>query len=53
MTLIRTQEIEGVVKIKLARSFLGHPFYFTTAYWVDGLLIDTGCAYTQEEFLAA
>ena len=51
--MIRTQEIEGVVKIKLARSLLGRPFYFTTAYWVDGLLIDTGCAYTQEEFLAA
>ncbi|MGA9351574.1 MAG: MBL fold metallo-hydrolase [Anaerolineae bacterium] len=50
--MIKTQEIEGIVKIKLARSFLGRPFYFTTAYWVDGLLIDTGCAYTQEEFLA-
>ena len=50
--MIKTQEIEGVVKIKLARSFLGHPFYFTTAYWVDGLLIDTGCAHAQQEFLA-
>ena len=50
--MIRTQEIEGIVKIKLARSLLGRPFYFTTAYWVDGLLIDTGCAHTQEEFLA-
>ena len=51
--MIKTQEIEGIVKIKLARSLLGRPFYFTTAYWVDGLLIDTGCAHTQEEFLAA
>ena len=50
--MIKTQEIEGVVKIKLARSLLGRPFYFTTAYWVDGLLIDTGCAHTQEELLA-
>ena len=50
--MIKTQDIEGVVKIKLARSFLGRPFYSTTAYWVDGLLIDTGCAHTQEEFLA-
>ncbi len=41
------------MKIKLARSLLGRPFYFTTAYWVDGLLIDTGCAHTQEELLAA
>jgi len=50
--LIKTQEIEGVVKMKLARSLLGRPFYFTTAYWVDGLLIDSGCAHTQQEFLA-
>ena len=50
--MIKTEKIEGVVKIKLARSLLGRPFYFTTAYWVDGLLIDTGCAHTQEEFLA-
>ena len=50
--MIEAQEIEGIVKIKLAQSLLGHPFYFTTAYWVDGLLIDTGCAHTQEEFLA-
>ena len=49
--MIKTQEIEGVIKMKLARSLLGRPFYFTTAYWVDGLLIDTGCAHTQEEFL--
>jgi glyoxylase-like metal-dependent hydrolase (beta-lactamase superfamily II) len=51
--MIRTEEIAGVVKIKLARSFLGRAFYFTTAYWVDGLLIDTGCAHTEEEFMAA
>jgi len=51
--LIKAQEIEGVIKIKLARSWLGRAFYFTTAYWVDGLLIDTGCAHTQDEFLTA
>lgn len=51
--MVRAEEIEGVIKIKLARSFLGRAFYFTTAYWVDGLLIDTGCAHTEEEFMAA
>ena len=51
--MIKAQEIKGIVKIKMARSFVGHPFYFTTAYWVDGLLVDTGCAHTQQEFLAA
>jgi glyoxylase-like metal-dependent hydrolase (beta-lactamase superfamily II) len=35
-----------VVKLRLTRQILGRPFYFTAAYWVDGLLIDTGCAHT-------
>ncbi len=31
----------------------GSPLYFTAAYWVDGLLIDTGCAHTAEELCLA
>jgi glyoxylase-like metal-dependent hydrolase (beta-lactamase superfamily II) len=42
-----------VAKIRVARSLLGRPAYFTSAYWVDGLLIDTGCAHTARQFLAA
>jgi glyoxylase-like metal-dependent hydrolase (beta-lactamase superfamily II) len=42
-----------VVKLRLARALLGKPFYFTAAYWVDGLLIDTGCAHTASQFTAA
>ena len=42
-----------VAKIRVARSLLGRPAYFTSAYWVDGLLIDTGCAHTARQFLTA
>jgi glyoxylase-like metal-dependent hydrolase (beta-lactamase superfamily II) len=37
----------------LARELLGKPFYFTAAYWVDGLLIDTGCAHTARQLTSA
>ncbi len=38
-----------VVGFRMARSWLGRGLYFTAAYLVDGLLIDTGCAYTARE----
>ncbi|MEZ4861341.1 MAG: MBL fold metallo-hydrolase [Caldilineaceae bacterium] len=31
-----------VLAIRMSRSFFGRPFWWTTAYWVDGILIDTG-----------
>jgi glyoxylase-like metal-dependent hydrolase (beta-lactamase superfamily II) len=40
-----------VIKLRVARSLFGRPAYFTSAYWVDGLLIDTGCAHTARQFL--
>jgi glyoxylase-like metal-dependent hydrolase (beta-lactamase superfamily II) len=42
-----------VVRLRMARTLLGRPVYFTAAYWVDGLLIDTGCAHTARELTAA
>ncbi|MEZ4636307.1 MAG: MBL fold metallo-hydrolase [Caldilineaceae bacterium] len=33
----------------MARTFLGRPIYWTTAYWLDGLLIDSGPAYLAGE----
>jgi glyoxylase-like metal-dependent hydrolase (beta-lactamase superfamily II) len=45
-------KVEGhgpVVKILCARSVLGRAIYHAAAYWVDGLLIDTGCAHTAAE----
>jgi glyoxylase-like metal-dependent hydrolase (beta-lactamase superfamily II) len=38
-----------VIRLRMARTLFGRPVYFTAAYWVDGLLIDTGCAHTARQ----
>jgi glyoxylase-like metal-dependent hydrolase (beta-lactamase superfamily II) len=35
--------------IRLSRALFGRPFYWTAAYWLDGLLIDTGPACTAAQ----
>jgi glyoxylase-like metal-dependent hydrolase (beta-lactamase superfamily II) len=42
-----------VIKLRMARGLLGRPAYFTAAYWVDGLLLDTGCAHTARQLTSA
>ena len=37
----------------LGRSILRRTYYFTIAYHVDGLMVDTGCAYTARELADA
>jgi len=49
--MIRTEQIGVVRMFRPARTLLGRPLYFTAAYLVDGLLIDTGCAHTADELL--
>lgn len=49
MIKIESVAEERVVKFCIARGILGRPAYFTAAYWVDGLLIDTGCAHTSRQ----
>lgn len=49
----RVSEVGPVIKLRVARGLLGRPAYFTAAYWVDGLLIDTGCAHTARQFVSA
>ncbi len=51
--MIIVEEGGGVATFKLARTILGRPLYFTAAYLIDGLLIDTGCAHTADELLDA
>lgn len=40
--MIHVEQHGPVVAIRMARGFMGRPLAWTTAYWVDGLLIDTG-----------
>jgi len=51
--MIKVEEINEVRKFQMARSFFGRGFYFTAAYWVDGMMVDTGCAYTVQELLTS
>lgn len=40
--MIDIQSHGSVTAIRMARTFLGRPLYWTAAYWLDGLLIDSG-----------
>jgi glyoxylase-like metal-dependent hydrolase (beta-lactamase superfamily II) len=51
--MLHVTEHGPVVAFRAARSILGRGFYFTAAYWVDGLLIDSGCRFTAPELLRA
>jgi glyoxylase-like metal-dependent hydrolase (beta-lactamase superfamily II) len=51
--MIERLDSEGVVKLKMARDLPGPIRYHTSCYWVDGLLIDTGCAHCSREFQQA
>lgn len=49
--MIQIQQHGSVTAIRMARTFLGRPIYWTTAYWVDGLLIDSGPPVTARQLV--
>jgi glyoxylase-like metal-dependent hydrolase (beta-lactamase superfamily II) len=51
--MLKVEEHGPVVKFLCARSILGRAVYHAAAYWVDGLLIDAGCAHTAAELCRA
>lgn len=51
--MIEVEKIGEIRKFRLARTVLGRPLYFTAAYWIDGLMVDTGCYFTVSELLDA
>jgi glyoxylase-like metal-dependent hydrolase (beta-lactamase superfamily II) len=51
--MIRCTNYGEVQRFDLARTLVGRGRYWTTCYWVDGLLIDTGCAHTADELAEA
>lgn len=42
-----------VVRIRMCRSFLGKPTLWVHAFWIDGLLIDSGCQHTVMDLARA
>ena len=51
--MIHVERHGPVVAIRMARAVLGRPLMWSTAYWVDGLLIDTGPACTAGQLVHA
>ncbi len=51
--MLKTSHYDGVARFDLGRSFAGRCFYWTTAYLVDGILVDSGCAHSAREFIGA
>lgn len=47
--MIDVEQHGSVRAIRMSRSLFGRPFYWTAAYWLDGLLIDTGPACTAPQ----
>lgn len=47
--MIETEQIGEVRRFRMARTILGRGIYFTGAYLVDGLMVDTGCVYSADE----
>jgi glyoxylase-like metal-dependent hydrolase (beta-lactamase superfamily II) len=51
--LLKTSTHDAITRFDLARILAGRGRYWTTAYYLDGLLIDTGCSFTSRELAAA
>ncbi|MBN1318279.1 MAG: MBL fold metallo-hydrolase [Anaerolineales bacterium] len=51
--MIKITLYDAVTRIDSARTVAGRGYYWATAYLVDGLLIDTGCAHTAGELAEA
>jgi glyoxylase-like metal-dependent hydrolase (beta-lactamase superfamily II) len=49
--MIQVEQHGSVTVIRMARTVLGRPLYWTAAYWLDGLLIDAGPRCTADELV--
>lgn len=49
--MIQVSHFGSVTRFDLSRPVPGLPNYWTTAYWVDGLLVDSGCAHASAQLL--
>lgn len=50
--MLEERRYDPVVAFRAARTFFGRGYYYTAAYYLDGLLVDSGCAYTAAELLS-
>ncbi|HSW35042.1 MAG TPA: MBL fold metallo-hydrolase, partial [Candidatus Limnocylindrales bacterium] len=47
--MLKINECGDVTQVVMGREVAGTVYYWTAAYLIDGLLVDTGCAYTADE----
>jgi len=47
--MLKISELDEVTRLDSSRTIAGRGWYWTTDYLVDGLLIDSGCAYSAHE----
>ncbi len=50
--MLQVAEHGPITRLHMARTAFGRALYTVSAYWVDGLLIDTGCPGTARQMLA-
>jgi glyoxylase-like metal-dependent hydrolase (beta-lactamase superfamily II) len=51
--MLKTTSFGPVTRFDLARTIPGQGPYWTTCYYVDGLLVDSGCAHARKELASA
>ena len=51
--MLKIRTYNGVTRFDLARTLAGRGRYWTTAYLVDGRMVDTGCAHSAAELVQA
>jgi len=51
--MLEIRQYDGVTRFEMARSLPGCWRYWTVAYHIDGMMVDTGCAHTAAELTAA
>ena len=47
--MLKISHFNEITRFDLARTFLGRGYYWTTAYFIDELMVDTGCAHCALE----
>jgi glyoxylase-like metal-dependent hydrolase (beta-lactamase superfamily II) len=51
--MLKISQVGDVIRFDSSRTIAGRGYYWSTAYLIDGVLIDTGCAYSANEFVDA
>ena len=51
--MLKITQYDTITRFDLARTIAGRGHYWTTAYLVDGMMVDTGCAHTARELSTA